>query len=127
MTDELARAILAELVRIRELLEGRQRLRHVEIDVPTERVMRALASAAIDSAFTSVHVMQHVNVDPALREALEAAGLAGPRKLGKFLRRIAGVPIAGYLIQRVGTSSEGIIWTCVSVDQQTPKVRHCIA
>lgn len=49
---------------------------------------------------------------PALRAAIEAAGITNGKRLGKLLARIEGQSYGGLRIQRVGSDAMGALWVC---------------
>lgn len=107
MNDALGQAMLAELVRIRELLE-----RRAPRDERHAALVQAIAAAAGSAAFTSAELIAHAQIEGALRTAILAscAELNG-RKLGRLLRRIEGADSLGWTIERCGADSSGVIWS----------------
>lgn len=101
------RAQRQALARRLDALEVRQRPR----DRADVRVLAALARVLVGTRFTAREVCTLADTVPGLREALDMAAVAdSPRALGRLLRRCAGVPFDGWLLQCVGTDRDGLVW-----------------
>jgi hypothetical protein len=98
--------LIAEFRKLREVLEGRR----VPRDERHAELVRQVARAAGEAAFSSSELIRHAQIDEALRAAIEAcSGLSG-RRLGRLLRRLEGVELGGHAIERCGEDSGGVIW-----------------
>lgn len=104
--EAIALQVLAELRRIRELLERR------ESGEPG--LLAVIHRHVHDLAFTASELAWHARV-PAnreLRAAIEREfGTANPRRIGKFLSSIAGRPTGDFIVEAVGEERSGVIWT----------------
>jgi hypothetical protein len=68
----------------------------------------SLAAAVAGRAFSAREVIQHAAaVDGPLRAALDTAGLANARQLGKWLRSIEGRETGGLRLDRLGVDKSG--------------------
>jgi hypothetical protein len=106
---DLLRAIRDELQLIRGVLERQPRRR------PSRAALLPILAATVrDRAFNAVEVINHAEVDPVLRAALDRAGLETPQQLGKVLRAWEARPVRGHRLERLGRDSDGVIWRCVS-------------
>jgi hypothetical protein len=94
-----------QVAQIRALLEAGRGPR----DSQDVAVLSAVALAAGSATFTSRDVFRHRAVDPALRDALEAADVDNARQLGRLLRRMAGEH-DGYRLACVGEGRDGLRW-----------------
>jgi hypothetical protein len=74
-------------------------------------VVQAIADRVGDRAFTVAELAEHCAADPVLAEALGDLALK-PRRLGKLLRKAAGV-------ERIGTEGGAAIWRISGVLQTT--------
>ncbi len=79
-------------------------------DAAETLVLPAIASAIGARRFTSVDLLAHARVDPALADAIEAADVTNPREMGKLLARLETQPIAGLRLERVGGARVGVVW-----------------
>ena len=108
------REMLVELRCIRELLTDalaqRKRVRGPR-DGDDHRVLVAVAEAAFGTRFTSVEVLEHSRVAPALKAALADADASSAKSIGRLLARVEDHEIEGWRIERVGLDGHGnIIW-----------------
>jgi hypothetical protein len=103
--EAIALQVLAELSRIRELLERR------EAGEPD--LLRSIHHACRSTEFTTPELLRHAAL-PAnsdLQRALECEfDDPNSRRIGKFLASIAGRPIGGFMAERIGQEREGAIW-----------------
>lgn len=114
---ELLADVVAEQARQREMLATILRLLERgrgARDAADMALLEAVAEATRDHQFTSAHLLEHVAADPALRDALEAADITSARELGAVFRRLQGIAMRGFRLDRVGDTREGILW-CVRV------------
>jgi hypothetical protein len=128
MTDEQFRVLLAELRAIRTLLE-RQRFRRVMVSDSARELLQALAGIAPGLMFTSGEIVGHAAIDASLRALLEACCQpVSTRRVGRFLKRIEGLDLDGYRIERIGDAREGALWAVrVSTGTASRKVAPVIA
>ena len=76
-------------------------------------LMRALVNSVGGAVFSAGDLVTHATLDPALQAALRRYPTA--RSVGKRLRAIADLPIAGFAVRRVGRDNTGTIWGVVQV------------
>ncbi len=76
------------------------------------RLLLALARATRGSIFSVNELMRHPHIIEALTPLLVAVvGPEGhPRKLGKFLSKVAGAGIGGVTVTRAGTEHAAALW-----------------
>ena len=124
-TSELARL----QQQVARLADEQARLRDRVAAIEAGRGLRdeedyALVLALVASTrgldFSAAALWRHASVDPVLADALEAADIDSPRSVGKFLRRVSGHTVAGWRIEQVGTSREGIRWRLRVCEFDTP-------
>jgi hypothetical protein len=102
--------VLAEIGRLRLALEPG--------DEADARLVAAIAATVGDAAFTSRELVRHA--DAGLGSALEGADLVSPREVGWCLRRLRGIVVDGFRLERVGTDRDGIVWRVLRVSQEEP-------
>ncbi len=111
MREEQARQG-ALLQRILQAIEKPRR--HKAAPVSNETLVAAIAASnPAGACFSAGELIAHAAVHPALRQAL-AGGLMDTRRLGNRLRTLAGLEIAGLVLQRVGRDETGCIWQLVT-------------
>ena len=124
--DDTARHTLAELaLRLDEILDEIRALRYA-VEHPTPRstlsredralltrLLPAIGGAVGSELFNSAEICGEYDA-AALR--LVCAGLSA-RQVGRLLRRAAGTPIAGYLVERVGLEAGAVLWRVVRVPE----------
>jgi hypothetical protein len=77
----------------------------------TEALVIAIAEAIGHHVFGADDVMRHARLlSPPLQHALQQAGVASARQLGKFLRHWHRHPVRGLALERVDRDSAGIVW-----------------
>jgi len=107
---------LAELVA--EIKALRDRVAALERAKPTptgaDRALLHTIAAVIGDAvvFSAADLFDFARHDPALRQALR--GVHTPKRLGQWLRRLAGRSLDGCRLQRIDRREEGCIW-CVAI------------
>jgi len=117
--DALRRDLVAEMRAPREALE-RTPGRRKEPDVTT--LLHAIvATERRDSNFTSAELSAHAHLSEpecvALRCALLATvGSLEPKRIGKFLHRIAGRSFGGLSVHRLDADRNGAIWKIVAAE-----------
>jgi hypothetical protein len=84
-----------------DVLEAARAPKGPRDDLDTALVVQ-LAQTAVHRSFSCAEVLAHSVADAALRQALAHADIGSTKQLGKLLRRVEGVPIAGLRIARVG-------------------------
>ena len=109
--------VLAELRAIRVLLEQRQQ----PPSPPTlsredrgrlSRLLPAVGATLGSELFTSSDLVEHESA--ALR--VVCVDLTA-KQLGRLLRRAAGTPIGGYLVERQGVEAGAVLWRVVAVPE----------
>jgi hypothetical protein len=68
-------------------------------------LLAAVAEAIGDRQFTSAQLMAHATVHPALHEALEAADITNAHEFGCVFRRMEGIAVTGFRLERAG-----VVW-----------------
>lgn len=82
--------------------------------VAGQRLLPAIYSAVGRRSFLTGELVLVARHDAGLRTAIEAT--TGPldggsgRRLGRLLRRLQGVPLAGIVVDAIGTERSGLIW-----------------
>jgi hypothetical protein len=119
-TPDRTDALLAELLEQVNALRGEQQAQRDRLAVLEAGVglrdhedhvlVLAFVAATEGRSFSAAALWKHADVDPVLAGALEAAGIDSPMSLGWFLKRVAGHPVAGWQVERLGASREGIRW-----------------
>jgi hypothetical protein len=79
-------------------------------------LLAAVAEAIGDRQFTSAQLMAHATVHPALHEALEAADITNAHELGCVFRRMEGIAVTGFRLERAG-----VVWQ-VRVCEILPRI-----
>jgi hypothetical protein len=98
------RAVLGELAAMRPAKHA-----HASAAADTTLVASIVAVAG-ERVFTAGELIEHAAVDAELCEALAAVGARNAKRLGKALRRMDGVDLGGWRIERVGQDRTGALW-----------------
>jgi hypothetical protein len=109
-TDRLLQQLIDELRQLRAVVERRSqasRLARADRD-RLARILSAVAAAIGSELFLSGELMEHGS--PGLRIVL--AGL-NTKQLGRLLRRAAGVPVDGFVVERMGVEMHAALWRIV--------------
>jgi hypothetical protein len=119
MTDAPTSALLLEiraeqaaqraiLDRILQALDKPRR--HAPPSVSDADLVTAIAASNPTGAcFSAAELIGHTAVDMRLRQVL-SGGLLDRRRLGNKLRTLAGLEVAGFVLQRVARDESGCIW-----------------
>ncbi len=112
------RALRADVARLR----GAPRLSRMDV-ARLSRLLPVIGAVHGSELFTSAEVIEADA--PGLR--LVTAGLT-PRRLGRLLRRAAGVPVAGYAVERVAVEAGACLWRALLVPEfpgePNPRIPH---
>ena len=111
--ETLLRELVAEQARQRETLSAILRLLERgrgARDQADARLLLAVAEAINERPFTSSQLMAHSDADPALREALTAADITSAQELGCIFRRLEGILVNGFRLERVADQRAGVLW-----------------
>ena len=115
-------AMAAELATLRARLDAQQqpraRLSRVDREL-LRRLLPAIVGVFGSDPFTSAEVVHHHA--PGLRLLFEGWS-AG--RLGKLLKRGAGVVIDGLIVDRIGTEANAIVWHVVGVLPEFPEATN---
>lgn len=98
--------LVTELQRRIEVLERGRGAR----DGADEALVLAFVASTEGRSFSASALWRHASVDPVLADALEAADIDSAMSLGWFLKRVAGHTVAGWCVERLGATREGIRW-----------------
>ncbi len=103
--------------RIRDLEQRVARLEHRPGPTPDDAAMLwAVGRIAGDRNFLAVEIIARARLDLELAAALRAAHCATARQLGKRLRRLDGVDVAGCTVLRLGgCDRHGVLWRVCTV------------
>jgi hypothetical protein len=121
MTDPALLAAVRQIVR-EELLAILQptpaRIADADCEL-LEALLPATFHAADNALFNVGELYRHARLPLAdeLRAALAPVG--GARSLGKLLRRAVGVPVGGFVVERVGADRAGALWRVSRVSEGT--------
>jgi hypothetical protein len=103
--------VLAELVRLRQLVEAREASHLSRPDV--DRLATVLPVIAAEVGSEAFLVREVIAADSAgLRLVLTGCS---SRSLGRLLRRAEGHPVGGLVVERVGTENNAALWRLVKV------------
>lgn len=94
------------LERIERLLDRGRGAR----DAQDIALLVAVVESIGDRAFTSSELMAHTEADSSLSAALLAADVTTTRELGHLFRRLEGIPLGGFRLERVGDQRAGVAW-----------------
>jgi hypothetical protein len=111
--SELLRDIRAEQAHQRDTLAAILRLLERgrgARDAADIALLVAIAEAIGDRSFTSAQLIAHGDADPALRAQLLAADITGAQELGCVFRRLEGIALKGFRLERAGDERAGILW-----------------
>ena len=98
----------ARIVRLTTALREAQRQRRAEQD---HELVIAMARSVGALSFNTSHLWQHAAADGTLRQAFRVAGISSVPRLGKRLARLAGCPVAGFVVTRIGRDAGGVVWS----------------
>jgi hypothetical protein len=102
--------LLAEVRQLRgdlARLQGRSTLSRADRRI-LSKLLPALAGALGSELFLSCELLEHAAV------GLVCKGMSA-RQLGRLLRRSTGVPVDGYLVERVDEEAGAVVWRVVAV------------
>jgi hypothetical protein len=103
--------VYAEVLRLAQLVEAREASRLSRADLDRLGGLLPVVAAVFGSeAFLVRELLQadHAGL------ALVLAGCSG-RSLGRLLRRGEGVPVGGYVVERLGQEGGAVLWRVVKV------------
>ncbi len=107
-------ALAAEIRGLREALGHRpRRIRGADPDTLVQLLAAIAASWGADREFSVSELLAFASAlatRRALRDALTTAG-ADSRRIGLFLRRTAGIPAGGLVLERIGEADGVAVWT----------------
>jgi hypothetical protein len=104
----LTTATLDDIRRLTSELRQAHRQRRAEQD---QALVLAMARSVGDLSFNTAHLWQHAMTDGTLRQAFTVAGVSSVPRLGKRLARLAGCPVAGFVVTRIGRDAGGAVWS----------------
>ena len=86
-------------------------------DAPGDAAVVIAIAASVGSRwFSARELYAHARTDATLMHTLACALLDTPRQAGKFLRRLTGRPVGGFLVERGPARRDGAWWRLVPWD-----------